>query len=654
MKQKSHIDSSFKALAGIFLVAFLSVGIAFGASASVEQQRKVFLDASHALQSGQTTKFKNLLNELADYPVTPYLEYDYFRRYISRISLAEAREFLDRYDDFPFAYHARGKLLNRLAKKQDWDAYLSFFDGRDNTRLQCLAFKARLQQGVSDDQMAPLLDEIATVWNRGYSQPSACDPAFAFFLKNRQQVDVDIWQRIEKAFAARRPKLARYLGKKLPESERPRVELWYKAHVRPESTLRASLKQQPSSEQQPIILHGLDRQARKDALVARELWGELQNRFEFSSEEQAQIDRRIALSAAYQHLPEARQLLVDLPAESKNDQAHLWLARMQIRSADWLGLVKTIEEMPEHLREENEWQYWLARSLESDGQLQRSMSMLQDLAQKTSYYGFLSADKLRADYVIQQQAVVDIEFDEDLLLEDNPNLLRARELFFLDRIVDAKREWFQAMRKLDQQQIKKAAVLASRWKWYDSAIRTVAKTPHRSDYALRFPTPYKNLVMENAELTQLDPSVIYGIMRRESLFDPLARSSAGALGLMQLMPGTARVVARSLGLKKPRKADILSVSNNIRLGTSYFRTVMNRFDNNVTLAAAAYNAGPNNVRRWLPKSDVMESDLWVETVPFRETRDYVKAVLAYSTVFDKSFGNPTTMSTRMLPVKSVY
>ena len=143
-------------------------------------------------------------------------------------------------------------------------------------------------------------------------------------------------------------------------------------------------------------------------------------------------------------------------------------------------------------------------------------------------------------------------------------------------------------------------------------------------------------------------------MRRESLFDPLARSSAGALGLMQLMPGTARVVSRSLGLKKPQRSDILSVSNNIRLGTSYFRTVMNRFDNNVTLAAAAYNAGPNNVRRWLPKSDVMAPDLWVETVPFKETRNYVKAVLAYATVFDKSFGNTTTMSTRMLPVKAVY
>ena len=654
MNTNSFIFRHLKHTVRFLSILLLSVSANLYASVPMEKQRAVFLQASHALQKGQTTRYRQLLGEIKDYPVTPYLEYDYFRRHISAVTLDEAREFLERYEDFPFAYHARGKLLNRLAKRGDWNAYLAFFDGRDNTRLKCLAFKARLQQGVATGDMPAFLDDIATVWNRGYSQPSACDKAFAYFLEHRPQVESDIWQRIEKAFGARRPKLARYLGKKLPEADRPLVDLWYRAHVSPEKTLKKILDSDSRDQQHSIVLHGLDRQARKDALVARQLWVGMQDKFEFSAEETAQIDRRIALSAAYQHLPEARQWLVDLPVEVKNDQAHLWLARMQIRSRDWSGLVNTIEAMPDHLKQENEWQYWLSRSLETEGKLERSMSLLEQLAQKTSYYGFLSADKLRSDYVIQQQSVIDSEVNEESILADNPNLLRARELFFLDRMVDARREWFQALRKLDQQQIKQAAVLASRWKWYDSAIRTVAKTPHRSDYELRFPTPYKNLVMQNAEKTRLDPSVIYGVMRRESLFDPLARSSAGALGLMQLMPGTARVVARSLGLKKPGRADILSVSNNIRLGASYFRTVMNRFDNNVTLAAAAYNAGPNNVRRWLPRSDVMESDLWVETVPFRETRDYVKAVLAYSTVFDRSFGNTTTMSTRMLPVKSVY
>ena len=233
-------------------------------------------------------------------------------------------------------------------------------------------------------------------------------------------------------------------------------------------------------------------------------------------------------------------------------------------------------------------------------------------------------------------------------------MLRARELFFLDRLVDAKREWFQALRYLDQDQIKQAATLASRWQWHDSAIRTVAKTEHRNDFSLRFPMPYKQQVLEHAQARELDPSLIYGVMRRESLFDPLARSSVGALGLMQLMPSTARKVASSLGMKKPRKSDILRVENNIRFGTQYLRNVMNRFDNNVALAAAAYNAGPGNVKRWLPRGQIMSADLWVETVPFTETRNYVQAVLAYSTVFDRSLGKNTLMSSRMGDIKTRY
>jgi soluble lytic murein transglycosylase len=160
--------------------------------------------------------------------------------------------------------------------------------------------------------------------------------------------------------------------------------------------------------------------------------------------------------------------------------------------------------------------------------------------------------------------------------------------------------------------------------------------------------------MEYAQARELDPALIYGVMRRESLFDPLARSSVGALGLMQLMPSTARKVARSLGMKRPGQADILLVENNIRFGTQYLRTVMNRFDNNVALAAAAYNAGPGNVKKWLPRDETMSADLWVETVPFNETRDYVQAVLAYSTVFDRSLGKNTLMSSRMGDIKTEY
>jgi soluble lytic murein transglycosylase len=622
----------------------------FQLQANIEQQRQLFHDASSALERNQISRFNRLLEQLDDYPAKPYLEYDAFSRRVHQAKPQQVDLFLQRHAELPFVYHARGKWLNVLARRGDWQNYLKYFDDRENTRLKCLAFQARLNLG----QLEGLNDEIVRVWSRGYSQPSQCDPAFAYFLKSYDQAEQAIWLRIEKAFKARRPNLARYLGKQLDQQARVTVDTWYRAHRRPEQALKQLAKAGDNTHNRAIIVHAIDRLARKDSLKALEQWNLIRDSFTFSQDQKDQSQRRIALSAAIQHEPEARALLSSLDPSIMNDQAHLWLARIQLRSRDWPGLMNTINHMPAHLHEENEWQYWLSRSMEAEGQLADSLGLLEQISGKSSYYGFLAADKLKRDYHIEQENAASVEIDEDSFLSTNSHMLRARELFYLDRLIDAKREWFQALRHLDQNQIKQAATLASKWQWHDSAIRTVARTQHRSDYSLRFPMPYKQQVLQHAQDRELDPSLIYGVMRRESLFDPLARSSVGALGLMQLMPSTARTVARSLGMKRPRKSDILHVENNIRFGTHYLKTVMNRFDNNVALAAAAYNAGPGNVKRWLPKNSVMPADLWVETVPFKETRNYVQAVLAYSTVFDKSLGKNTLMSSRMGDIKTVY
>ena len=619
--------------------------------ADIEKSRQLFRQASVALELNQVNKFRKLLAELEDYPLQPYLVNDALRRHIHRASVEKVSNFLDKYKDYPFAYHVRAKWLSSLAKRQNWEDYLTYFDNRDNTRLQCLAFQARLKLG----RLEGINEQIKKIWLRGYSQPSECDIAFKYFLDTDENAGKAIWLRIEKAFQARRPNLARHLAKKLDEKDRVIVDLWYRAHRRPQQTLESLGKVQDEAINRTIIVHAIDRLARHDSLVARDTWLEIAPKFQFNQAQRDKIAQRIALSSAYQHQPEAKQLLIELPSELKNDQAYLWLARIQLRTQDWEGLVRTISEMPAHLQQENEWQYWLARSLEFQGFATRADDIMQNLSSKGNYYGFLAADRVERDYNLKQEDASISGIDEAAMLTENPYMLRARELFFLDRPVDAKREWFQALRKLDTAQIKQAATLASSWKWHDSAIKTVAKTSHRSDYSLRFPMPYKQQVMNHAESRQLDPSVIYGVMRRESLFDPMARSRVGALGLMQLMPETARHVANSLGLKKLRRADILKVDNNINLGTQYFRSVMNRFDNNVSLAAAAYNAGPLNVKKWLPRDEeVLPADLWVETVPFNETRNYVQAVLAYATVFDKTLGKDTLISSRMQVIRAQY
>jgi soluble lytic murein transglycosylase len=465
-----------------------------------------------------------------------------------------------------------------------------------------------------------------------------------------------LWLRIEKAFKARRPSLAGYLAKKLEKPEdRRKVAQWVQAHRKPAESLKAMAKAADSPINRKILLHALDRLARRDSEKAMALWEDLRHRFDFSEDERGGIDRRIALSSALQHRPRAKELLARLPNRLKTDTVHLWLARINLRDEDWIGLIRSIEAMPPRLADEAEWVYWLARAYDEAGKEGRARELFSKLARRGSYYGFLAADRIDRPYAIEQQSIAgDQPVDENRLLEGNPNLLRARELFFVGRRDDARREWFQGLRKLDQKQIRQAASIAARWKWYDNAIKTVARTPHRKDYKLRFPMPFREQVLASAGQQDLDLSIVYGLMRRESLFDPLARSRVGALGLMQLMPTTARRVARRLGWNKPKTDDILEVGNNIRLGTSYFRSVLDRFDANIPLAAAAYNAGPKNVQRWLPKGEPLPADIWVETVPYKETRNYVQAVLAYATIFDKHLNRPVRISSRMAEVRPDY
>ncbi len=613
------------------VVAICALVLSSQSLAGIEQQRLIFHDASSALKNKQYSRFNRLLNQLEGYPAQAYLRYDDLKSRIHTASRIEVTDFLETHESYPFNYHLRAKWLSVLARREDWRNYLVYFDNRESTRFQCLAFKARLNMGMDED----INQEIKKIWLRGYSQPRECDQAFEYFLDTYPQATQVIWLRIEKAFKARRPSLAKYLGRKLDPQDQLVVDTWYQAHLRPQQSLRTLANSADDVRTRKIIVHALDRLARKNSLSARDLWFELEYRFDFNQDQKNQISQRIALSAAYQHLAVAGDLLSALPGELKNDQAYLWLARIYLRNQNWQGLIDTIEMMPPHLSQENEWQYWLARAFESLDFELKSSEKYESLATRSSYYGFLAADKMKLPYRIEQENAATIEdFSEAEFLADNPHLLRARELYFLDRPVDARREWFQALRHLDAEEIKKAAVLASSWKWYDGAIKTVAKTSHRSDYSLRFPTPFKQQVFDHADARQLDPSVIYGVIRRESLFDPMARSSVGALGLMQLMPSTARRVAKSLGMERPRQSDILDIDNNINFGTQYFRSVLDRFENNVALAAAAYNAGPLNVRKWLPQIDLMPADLWVETVPFDETRNYVQAVLAYATVFE--------------------
>jgi len=626
------------------------------AADSLKTQRQLFLQAQDHLRQKRLSAFEQSLQALQNYPIQPYLLQDRIRRYWSQHSNRQVLEFIQKHEDFPFADRLRGKLLKRLAKHQQWDDYLQVYDQRNETRALCNAFTARIKTGA----IQKLSEDIEPVWLRGTSQPRECDNAFDWLKTHHPDYQTLLWQRIEKALQARRPSLASYLARQLQNPQQQALaQDWIVAHKRPEAALKNLRSRSDTAAQRNLIVHALERLTRRDVDKADNAWEALQKRFSFDQQQIDRLNMKLALARAYQHHPDAYSRIAALPAESKNDNAFLWQARMALRQQSWPELLQTIEQMPARLEQENEWQYWKARAHQKLGHHSEAQAGFSQLADVNTYYGFLAADEVGQDYRIQSQSQADLN-NIDSLLEQHPALLRARELFHVDRVVEARREWFSGLRGLSKTEIQQAASLADRWQWHENAIKTAAKGEDFSHYRLRFPTPYRNQVLKLAQKYDLDPALVYGVIRRESAFDPMARSHVGALGLMQLMPATARQMARNLGLEKPGRYAILNIDKNLLLGTHYLNRLMKRYDQNIPLAVAAYNAGPHRVKRWLPDKaegaddNSLQADIWIESVPFRETRNYVQAVLAYANIFDPKLGQQVRISERMQPVKAVY
>ncbi|MFZ1574769.1 MAG: transglycosylase SLT domain-containing protein, partial [Chromatiaceae bacterium] len=228
-----------------------------------------------------------------------------------------------------------------------------------------------------------------------------------------------------------------------------------------------------------------------------------------------------------------------------------------------------------------------------------------------------------------------------------PALERIRELQRLGRDADMRREWRTLTRDLEAPDLRAAATLAAGLGWHDQAIFTLARTDYWDDLELRFPLAYRDLVAEQAWQTGLPEDWIYGVIRQESVFNPTVASQAGALGLMQLMPGTAQELAVAAGEPAPGRGAILEPERNINLGSTYLARMRDRFGH-PALATAAYNAGPHRVARWLPEA-CTEADLWIVAIPFAETRGYVERVMAYRIIYRARLGLEPLRLSELLP-----
>lgn len=617
------------------------------------QERLTFWEAKKALERGDLRNFHTLTNQLDDYPLTSYLHFDYLRTRLSSVADSEIENFLETYADSPLSNRLRAAWLHTLAQARRWDTYLQIYKpytGEQGVALQCYALQARLHTSGQSKPDPEWLDEAEALWLVGRSQPDECSPVFKVWRAHGRQTAELTWQRIRLAMEGRQLSLADYLSKDLDGAPQQWAKRWVRMHKSPEEMLQNPDYQKDVPEAREIIRYGIKRVARSDAAGAAAEWQRLKPAYTFSAEEIAGTDKELAMAAALEKLPEAAAWLEAVVPSQTDERVRQWRVRVALADQDWQAVLKWIDALEPAEREKDIWRYWRARALEQLAQKDpfkngagqaippaEAEQIYTELAGKNrNYYGYLSADRLGKSYVIKSYP---IEFSDEELsaLTARPGMVRALELYDIGLITDARREWDYLLGSLSQREMQIAAVLAHRLNWHDRAILTAAKSDHMDDLDLRFPMLFRDQVLSSAQQQDLDPAWVYGVMRQESAFMPDARSSAGALGLMQLMPETGKRTAKMLNAPLRSVSELLDVDRNIQLGSAYLRHVLDGNGGDYVLATASYNAGPARVRQWLP-AQPLPADIWVDNVPFGETRNYIQQVMTYTTIFTQRLG----------------
>jgi soluble lytic murein transglycosylase len=603
---------------------------------------EALLKAYDAFRAGDAVKLQKFSSQIGGgmggHVLAPYLEYWRLKIHIEDALEADVRAFLQRQEGSYLAERLRADWLKELGRRGDWQNFDQTLPPlvQDDLEIRCYAWLSRLSRG---DESA--FDEARAVWREPRELPDGCN-ALVDKMLDTQKISVDdVWRRVRLLYENGVLAAARRTLAFLPKGEKPDEWEINQAVTAPKKYLAGPSRNLERRAVREVAVLAVLRLARADPdLAADALRGKLGVRL--PAEDVKYLWGRLAYEGARHLMPEAYQWYGLADAASLNDEQLAWMARTALRVPDWQVVRDSIDRMSATARQDPAWTYWYGRALASQGSADGARAYYLRIMGQPSFYGLLAGEELGIMAMAPEPFHVasDAEVDSARAV---PGLARALELYRLDLRSEATREWVFTIRGMDDAQLLAAAELARRTGIFDRAINTADKTVHLHNYKVRYLAPFRELFDEYTRAAGLEEAWVLGLVRQESRFIANAKSSTGAKGLMQLMPATARWVAKHDGVKDFSPARVAEVPVNIALGTGYLRHVLDDLGHPL-LAAAAYNAGPGRARRW---RDVrpLEGAVYAETIPFNETRDYVKKVMANTMYYSQLIGG------KLIPLK---
>jgi soluble lytic murein transglycosylase len=592
-----------------------------------------FIAARDAFQAGDAQRLEKVAPRLKGHLLEAYVGYWQLRLRLDDADPERVRAFLKRSEGMPLADRLRSEWLKSLGKRGQWDLFAEEYPNRVDSDVELTCYAVQWRRTSEGDSA---LADARSFWFSGQQQPEACQPLFEAMLAQGSLATNDVWARFRLAHEAGNFRLAARLAGELPAAERPDPRDLQRIDRGAPAALAKGDFRFASRVGRELALYALDRVARSDAAAAHDGW--LRIRARIPEPDRLYGNLIVAFNAARTLSPFANQWYREADGAAQNEVQRAWRVRAALRAQAWKDVASAIEAMPEAQAQEPAWRYWKARALAHAGHDDDATRLYGSLATEHHFYGFLAAEAIGAAVMPVSEPVV---ADPAALAAfgERAAVQRVLALSAFELRPEAIREWAYVVRGLDDDGLLLAAEYARRVGLHDRSINTAERTQRRHDFALRYPTPFRENIVDAARDNGVDPALAFGLARQESRFVPGIVSSAGAIGLMQLMPATARWVARQTGRADYRALNLDEPELNAQLGTYYLRHVLDRLDGMPVLATAAYNAGPGRAQAWRGTTQ-LEGAIFAETIPFNETRDYVKKVLANAMFYQAQLGLP--------------
>jgi soluble lytic murein transglycosylase len=639
---RSHLRLSIRSMF-MLIVIVMNVSFASASEQNLSAMRSTFLQAEQYIKQQRNDDYFALADTLKKYPLYPYLQYQWLLKHLEDTSSILA--FLHDYPASRYASALHDQWLTYLGKQKQWLLFLTHYKHGSNNALACYFAEAQFQIG----QQQEALEFAKQIWLSGQPQPEACDGLFDNFKKSGIFSTELVLQRFITAIQLNNPDLAKKLLPLLSPQDQTIANTWLNLHQNPERVKQAAEWKQNYAQAGVLLAHAIQRWQENDLQAALTTWDEQKNQFKIPAEIVSATEKNLGISLA---LKGDTRSIARLTQFAGNDEtAQQWRIRAALSQQNWPEVLTAIAALNEPEKNQDRWQYWQAKALIGIGEPQQAQTVLQSIAKHRSLYAFMAADYLQQDIELGHNPLQVTDADISRL-KNSSDFLAIQELLTLDRKLEASRQWWHAMSTFNPQELAVAAKLAQQWQWPSMAIFTLAQANLWDDMELRFPLFFSTEIKLNADRQQLDPSILFALIRQESAFDAQAGSPAGAMGLMQVMPQTAKQIASTLNQNWHNDNNLLLPELNIRYGSYYFKKLLNQFDGHVLLATAAYNAGANRIKQWRPQKQTLPADIWIETIPYKETRGYVSSVLMYTLIYQQRLNrNSFKISELLRPIK---